>query len=177
MRRRRFPVGPSPTRRFAPAGSNRSASSLWGRSCDPVPKRQRREGGAPSARHHGQAEADSERREDTDLQGFGGGVRLLGLAFGRPRTPDPAWTRPVVGEGRDVSSESRMRQTCMSGSMSGVWKTGAMGDLVRPRQTKGAAADRVDLTPPASRSDSNDLRRSAPAVGTVLATAATGACT
>src|SRR5215469_4104231 len=42
--------------------------------CDPVPKRQRGEGAAPSARDHGQAEADSERGEDTDLQGSGRGV-------------------------------------------------------------------------------------------------------
>ena len=36
-------------------------------------------GAAPPARDHGQAEADSERGQDTDLQGSGRGVRLLGL--------------------------------------------------------------------------------------------------
>ena len=40
-------------------------------------------------------------------------------------------------------------------------ETGATGDLVRHRQTKGAATDRVDLKPPASHSDST--ARSMPA--------------
>ena len=40
-------------------------------------------------------------------------------------------------------------------------KTGTTGDLVRHRQTKGAATDRVDLEPPASHSDSTQPRRSA----------------
>src|SRR5499427_10726047 len=44
-----------------------------------MPKGQRGEGVAPPARDHGQAEADRERGEDTDLQGSGRGVRLLGL--------------------------------------------------------------------------------------------------
>ena len=35
-------------------------------------------------------------------------------------------------------------------------KTGTTGDLVRHRQTKGAATDRVDLKPPASHSDSTE---------------------
>src|SRR5215831_7754356 len=35
--------------------------------CDPVPKGQRGESAAPPARDHEQAEADRERREDTDL--------------------------------------------------------------------------------------------------------------
>ncbi len=47
--------------------------------CDPVPTGQRGEGAAPPARDHGQAEADSERGEDTDLQSSGRGVRLPGL--------------------------------------------------------------------------------------------------
>ena len=37
------------------------------------------DGAAPPARDHGQAEADGERGEDTDLQGPGRGVRLPGL--------------------------------------------------------------------------------------------------
>src|SRR5256885_9133992 len=47
-----------------------SPRHLCGRSRDPVPKGQRGECAAPPARDHGQAEADSERGEDTDLQGF-----------------------------------------------------------------------------------------------------------
>ena len=42
-------------------------------------RRQRRSGAAPSARDHGQAEADGERGKDTDLQGAGRGVRLPGF--------------------------------------------------------------------------------------------------
>jgi hypothetical protein len=36
-------------------------------------------------------------------------------------------------------------------------ETGTTADLVRHRQTKGAATDRVDLKPPASHSDSTEL--------------------
>src|SRR6516162_418766 len=56
-----------------------SPRHLCRRSCNPVPTGQRGEGAGPSARDHGQAEADSERREDTDLQGSGRRVRLLGI--------------------------------------------------------------------------------------------------
>src|SRR5882757_151342 len=44
-----------------------------------MPEWQRQSGAAPPARDYGQAEADSERGQDTDLQGPGRGVRLLGL--------------------------------------------------------------------------------------------------
>ena len=53
------------------------------------------DGAAPSARDHGQAEADSERGEDTDLHGSGRGVRLLGLSRSGgctlQRRARPAW--------------------------------------------------------------------------------------
>src|ERR1700674_16784 len=44
-----------------------------------MPEGQRQSGAAPPARDYGQAEADGERGEDTDLQGPGRRVRLLGL--------------------------------------------------------------------------------------------------
>ena len=39
-------------------------------------------------------------------------------------------------------------------------ETGTTSELVRHRQTKGAATDMVDLKPPASHSDSTTLNRS-----------------
>jgi len=67
---------------------------LCGRSRDPVPKGQRGECVAPSAPDHGQAEADSERGENTDLQGSGGGVRLLGL-YVRADVLSNDWQGPI----------------------------------------------------------------------------------
>jgi RNA-directed DNA polymerase len=73
-------------------------------------KGQRRRGVAATARDHGQAEADGERGEDTDLQGPGRRVRLLGLHVradvlgddrqgisgpGRRRRASSAWSRKV----------------------------------------------------------------------------------
>ena len=59
--------------------SRHSPRHLCRRSRDPVPEGQRRSGAAPPARDHGQAEADGERGQDTDLCGTGRRVRLLGL--------------------------------------------------------------------------------------------------
>ena len=49
-----------------------------------------------------------------------------------------------------------------SGDPVGV-ETGTTDDLVRHRQTKGAATDMVDLKPPASHSDSTLIRDTGPA--------------
>src|SRR6266566_8932199 len=50
-----------------------------------------------------------------------------------------------VCETRDSLSESRMREICLSGSMSGKWKR-SMAWLGRHRQTKGPATDRPSLS-------------------------------
>ena len=86
-----------------------SARDLCRRPRDPVQEGQGRRGLAPTARDHGQAEADGERGEDTHLQGAGRGVRLPGLhvradvfaedrqgpywATGRRRRASSAWSR------------------------------------------------------------------------------------
>ena len=85
----------------ARANPRRAARDLCGRSRDPVRKGQGRSGLAKPARDHGQAEADGERGEDTDLQSAGRRVRLPGLhvranVFGEDR-PGP-YRLPAVKE-------------------------------------------------------------------------------
>ena len=75
-----------------------SHRDLCRRPRDPVQEGQSRRGLAPTARDHGQAEADGERGEDTHLQGAGRGVRLPGVhvradVFGENR-PGPPGHRP-----------------------------------------------------------------------------------
>src|SRR5215470_18843322 len=56
-----------------------SHRDLRGRPRDPVPEGQSRRGSVADARTHGQAEADGQRGEDTNLQGAGGRVHLPGI--------------------------------------------------------------------------------------------------
>src|SRR3954468_20399229 len=91
------PVCPGVEEAQSGATPEQSARDLCRRPRDPVPARQRRSGVAPPARDHGQAEADGERGQDTDLEGAGreepnlrvaeGGFRLPGFTFGRMYSP------------------------------------------------------------------------------------------
>jgi len=70
-------------------------------------------------------------------------VRLY-LDYGLMRLTDRVRRKPLWAKARQIRSESRMREICTSGSMSGEWKR-SMAELVRHRQTKGPETDRPRL--------------------------------
>src|SRR5215472_11277545 len=113
-----------------------SPRHLCGRSCDPVPTGQRGEGAAPPARDHGQAEADGERGEDTDLQGSGRGVRLPGLYVWADvlsgNGPGPAGL-PTVKEEPQAHGRKSPRADRPSGYLAGDHKAGGS---VEPRASR-----------------------------------------
>ncbi len=97
-----------------------SPRDLRRRPRDPVPEGQRRSSAAPPARDHGQAEADGERGEDTNLQGAGRGVRLPGihvrtdvLGEDRPGTPGT----PAIKEKHQARGRESPRADRPSGDM------------------------------------------------------------
>ena len=99
---------------------------------------------APTARDHGQAEADGERGEDTDLQGAGRGVRLPGLhvradVFGEDRPGPPGL--PAVKEEHQAHGRESPRADRPSGYMARDHRAGGqvephaarMGELLPSR--------------------------------------------
>ena len=111
---------------------------------DPVPEGQRRRGAAATARDHGQAEADGERGEDTNLQGAGRGVRLPGIhvradVFGENRQgPSGA---PAIEEEHQARGREDPRADRPSGDMARDHRAGGqvephaarMGELLLSR--------------------------------------------
>src|SRR5262244_3698590 len=84
----------------------------------------------------------SSRTGENPPYGMTGGIEETSASFEARSAP------------RSYPTGNRGRVTA-SGDPVGV-ETGATGDLVRHRQTKGAATDMVDLKPPASHSDSTN---------------------
>jgi group II intron reverse transcriptase/maturase len=103
---------------------------------DPVQEGQSRRGLAATARDHGQVGAHDQRREDTNLQGPGRGVRLPGLhlradVFGenRPGTPGlPAIEEEHQAHGRENPWADRTK-----GNMAGYHRAGGQAEPLAAR--------------------------------------------
>src|SRR6201982_3959201 len=97
-----------------------SHRDLRRRSRDLVPERQSRRSLVATARDHGEAEADGQRGEDTNLQGPGRGVRLLGLlvrtnVFGENRPGPPGV--PAIKEEHQAHGRATTCADSPSGNM------------------------------------------------------------
>ena len=97
-----------------------AARDLCRRPRDPVQKGQSRSGLAKPARDHGQAEADGERGEDTDLQSAGRRVRFPGIhvranVFGEDRRGP--YRLPAVKEKHSARGRESPRADRPSGNM------------------------------------------------------------
>src|SRR6202042_2873248 len=104
----------------ARANPRRTPRNLRGRPRDPVQKRQGRRSHAATAADYGQAEADSERGEDTDLHSAGRRVRLPGIhvrtdVFGDDR--GGPYRLPAVKEKHSARGRESPRADRPSGNM------------------------------------------------------------